>query len=368
MGLKPMQPAFSIYLDLVRFAAACLVYLTHSTISPIVKVPLPLTGYGHSAVIIFFVLSGFVIAHVVETKESDWRRYAAGRFARIYSVVVPALVLTLLLDTAGRMIAPEYYKLPYDQFAVRFFAALGMANEVWFISISPFSNFPYWSIAYEFWYYVIFGLAMLAPGRWRWAAVAVVALLLGPKIVLMMPIWLSGVLLYRWRWWQKLSLPAAVVLVVVSVAAGLWLHAVDSMQAVAAWLRPLIGDWLHHELAYSRHFLADYLLCVCVWLNFAGMRIVAARVAPLFLHIETPVRWAAGLTFTLYAIHNPVLLFWATVVRPDPSGLAGWWTITALTAATVIIVGAFTEKRRHVLRRWLLDRLQRMQAPQTQTA
>ena len=44
MGLNSMQRGFSIYLDLVRFAAACLVYLTHSTVSPIVKVPLPLTG------------------------------------------------------------------------------------------------------------------------------------------------------------------------------------------------------------------------------------------------------------------------------------------------------------------------------------
>jgi peptidoglycan/LPS O-acetylase OafA/YrhL len=365
-----MQPAFSIYLDLVRFAAACLVYLTHSSVSPIVKPPMPMSDYGHSAVIIFFVLSGFVIAHVVETKESDWRRYAAGRFARIYSVVIPALVLTLLLDTAGRLIAPEYYKLPYDHFAVRFFAALGMVNEVWFISISPFSNFPYWSIAYEFWYYVIFGVVMLAPlsARWRWGLAAVVALMLGPKIVLMMPIWLSGVLLYRWRWWQGLSLPSAIVLVVGSAVGAVLLWEDDYMHVVAGWLKPLIGDWLHHELAYSRHFLADYALCACVWFNFAGMRVVAERIAPLLLRIEAPVRWAAGLTFTLYAIHNPVLLFWATVVRPDPSGRAGWWTITALTAATVIVVGYFTEKRRHVLRRWLLDRLQRTRVPQTQTA
>lgn len=363
-----MQPAFSIYLDLVRFTAACLVYLTHSSLPTIITPRLPFTDYGHSAVIVFFVLSGFVIAHVVETKESDWRRYAAGRFARIYSVVVPALVLTLLLDTAGRMIAPEYYKLPYDHFAVRFIAALVMLNEVWFISISPFSNFPYWSIAYEFWYYMIFGVAMFAPGRWRWAALLVIALLLGPKVVLMMPIWLSGVLLYRWRWWQTLRLPWAVGLVVFSLAAALGLHAVDSMQIVATWLRPLIGEWLHHELAYSRHFLADYLLCIAVWLNFAGMRIVAARIAPLFERIEAPVRWAAGLTFTLYAIHHPVLLFWATVVRPDPTGRVGWLAITVLTAASVILVGSYTEKRRHTLRRWLLDRLQRGRTPQAQAA
>ena len=91
-----MNRAFSIYLDLVRFVAAVLVYLWHSNQKAIVDGPVFAGGYGPSAVIVFFVLSGFVIAYVVETKERDWRRYLAGRGARIYSVVVPVVVLTLL--------------------------------------------------------------------------------------------------------------------------------------------------------------------------------------------------------------------------------------------------------------------------------
>ncbi len=40
-----------------------------------------------------------------------------------------------------------------------------MLNEVWFISITSFSNVPYWSICYEMWYYVGFALIVFLPGR-----------------------------------------------------------------------------------------------------------------------------------------------------------------------------------------------------------
>ncbi len=97
-----MSPAFSLYLDLVRFVAACLVYLYHSNQRWLVGDVLPASDYGHSSVVVFFVLSGYVIAYITATKERDWVSYAASRIARIYSVAVPAIVLTLALDAAGR--------------------------------------------------------------------------------------------------------------------------------------------------------------------------------------------------------------------------------------------------------------------------
>ena len=44
-------------------------------------------------------------------------------------------------------------------------ASLLLLNEVWFVSITSFSNVPYWSICYEMWYYVAFGLVMFLPRR-----------------------------------------------------------------------------------------------------------------------------------------------------------------------------------------------------------
>ena len=44
-----MNRAFSIYLDLVRFLAACLVYLYHSNQRLLSTEILPVSNYGHSS-------------------------------------------------------------------------------------------------------------------------------------------------------------------------------------------------------------------------------------------------------------------------------------------------------------------------------
>jgi peptidoglycan/LPS O-acetylase OafA/YrhL len=54
------------------------------------------------AVIVFFVLSGYLVGGVVirDFVNFQWRRYAIARFARIYIVLIPALLLTVLIDGA----------------------------------------------------------------------------------------------------------------------------------------------------------------------------------------------------------------------------------------------------------------------------
>lgn len=352
-----MNRAFSIYLDLVRFVAAVLVYLWHSNQKAIVDGPVFAGGYGPSAVIVFFVLSGFVIAYVVETKERDWRRYLAGRGARIYSVVVPVVVLTLLMDTVGRQLdAAIYASYPFDQFAIRVVASLFMLNEIGPVSITFFSNVPYWSIAYEWWYYVLFGLAMFVPGRWRWPSVIGAALLVGPKIVLLLPIWLSGVVLYRWQYMACRSAGFYAALLVVSTLGIFAFHYASFAWFVDQWLPELVGHRIFRELAFSKHFLSDYVLCVLVWMNFAAMRFLAPYIAPVLYRFEKPIRAAASLTFTLYLLHQPAMLFWAAVLHGHSPGWTKWWLVTALMSLTVVVVGHLTEQRRDQLK-LLLQRI-----------
>ena len=62
-----MRRDFSLYMDVIRFFAAMVVFLSHSSSQS-------LTGglfwqfkdYAQTAVIVFFVLSGYVIAFIVE--------------------------------------------------------------------------------------------------------------------------------------------------------------------------------------------------------------------------------------------------------------------------------------------------------------
>lgn len=348
-----MNRPFSIYLDLVRFIAAFLVYVYHSNQRPIVTDILPASNYGHSSVIVFFVLSGFVIAYITDTKERNWVSYTASRISRVYSVAVPALVLTVLLDSTGRHLYPALYEYPFSQFAIRLGSSLLMLNEVWFVSITTFSNVPYWSICYESWYYIIFGLLMFLPRRAAWWATGTLLLVLGPKLLMLAPIWGAGVLLYRWRALQALPMVWAVVVLVFSVL-GIIVFFVNGVETITTtWFKSLIGTDRHTQFTFSKFFLSDYLLATLVFANFVAMRRVALVISPLLLAIERPVRFLASFTFTLYLLHQPLFLFWAAVIRGNPEGYGYWLSTTAMVLLSVMTIGYFTENKRHQIRKWL---------------
>jgi hypothetical protein len=77
-----MHPGLSFYLDLIRFISALEVFLYH----------IGLARFGHEAVIVFFVLSGYVISYTAKNNDRTIGRYAISRFTRVYSVALPALV------------------------------------------------------------------------------------------------------------------------------------------------------------------------------------------------------------------------------------------------------------------------------------
>src|SRR5690349_12335860 len=88
----------SIYLDLVRALAAFFVVLDHApTLFDLPWIP----RWGHQAVIVFFVLSGYVISNVADTRETDARRFLIARLARLWSVLVPAAILILAVMLSG---------------------------------------------------------------------------------------------------------------------------------------------------------------------------------------------------------------------------------------------------------------------------
>ena len=166
-----MNRGLSLYLDLVRFGAALAVLVTHLAYAE-------LSGgmiqswrlLGNDAVMVFFVLSGFVIAHVTHEKERTAGAYAASRLARLWSVAVPALIITVLLDQWGATLDPAAYAQWWyqgDDPLWRALRALSFTNELWFTSVRPFSNGPWWSLGYEAIYYAIFGALFFLRGRVR---------------------------------------------------------------------------------------------------------------------------------------------------------------------------------------------------------
>lgn len=131
-----MEKSTSLYLDFCRFAAALMVFFHHYFFSPFyfgdIRVSL-----GRKAVVIFFVISGFVIAYVTDRKEATGREYCVNRAARLYSVVLPALALTLLLDYAVLFLAPSMFDATVHSWpGLRLLASLMFINQSWNFTIA----------------------------------------------------------------------------------------------------------------------------------------------------------------------------------------------------------------------------------------
>jgi peptidoglycan/LPS O-acetylase OafA/YrhL len=228
-----MTPTLSIYLDLVRIGAALVVLLFHASFARFGGDWLkPVFGkLGTDGVVVFFVLSGLVIAYTVDVKERTFQAYTLNRLARLWSVAIPALILTVILDSIGRLINdsfyPSQYPSPTDHPVEHFVAAALFINQLWFLNVQPFSDAPFWSLCYEFWYYAFYGAFIFASARISFICCFVVVLIMGPKLWLLFPIWLAGVWVFRSGQSVKLSPILAILLFVSAPIANVVMHASD---------------------------------------------------------------------------------------------------------------------------------------------
>ena len=73
-----------------------------------------------------------------------------------------------------------------------------------------------------------------------------------------------------------------------------------------------------------------------------------------------PVAAVAGVSFTLYLTHQPLLLMWATLLDIDRGAWSGWWAVAALVGLSVWLTAQITEKRRGALRKAIARVLRRI--------
>ena len=212
-----MTGALSLYLDALRFGAALTVFVSHFSTARISGGLFWQFDYGRTAVLVFFVLSGFVIAWVTEARESTLEEYGLSRAARLYSVVIPAFVLTVALDYIGKEIDPGLYGPEWGHDTahpvVDYALSAVFLGESWTLRSLPGLNVPYWSLNYEAWYYILFAAATFLRGRRRVGAIIGAALLTGPKILLLLPVWLMGVAAWQWRTALPRTLGGPVVII-----------------------------------------------------------------------------------------------------------------------------------------------------------
>lgn len=125
------------------------------------------------AVLVFFLLSGFLISYSTIRKLNQpagysFTQYFIERFSRIYSAFIPALLFILLLDFISIKMMPGGYQY-HDAFnAKTFFGNVLMLQDFPFIKHTPVHSLtsfgsarPLWTLAIEWWIYLFFGYFVL---------------------------------------------------------------------------------------------------------------------------------------------------------------------------------------------------------------
>jgi len=335
--------SFSTYLDLLRFTAALLVVLEHSVLIGILPRTRGLTDLSHEAVVVFFVLSGLVVAASSLRPEASGRGYVVSRMARIYCVALPALAVCygVMAITRGATV-------------VQVTSSMLFLDGVWFNFREVPFNGPYWSLCYEVWYYVFWGLLLFVPRpRLRFMLAAAALVVMGPALAALAGIWLIGAglaikgdriagLLRRCPRWTVM---AAFVL---SIAAVVLLATSTLEETTRELLRRSVYGWW--RMRASEYAVTDYLI---------GVLVAAHLVAALALFGDgrrfhdsragRAARYCAGFTFTLYLFHYPLLIAIARAVSLSAPSTVRGLALVAVTLAAVWLISFATERQ---LPRW----------------
>lgn len=344
-----------------------------------------LSAFSHQAVLVFFVISGFLVGGPLlrdrARAEPYLGSYFADRFSRIYVVMIPALLWTFAIDTVGRAAFPAtgVYDAPFFASVfepIQYVWTLLQQQHLW--AAQAGTNGPLWSLACEMWYYITFPLLLAPfcsayPRSWRLAGlglgVVLLAFLATPELMAasgvdvgargLMPMLNNGVGMFLFGY-------------------GVW--ALGALVRVAP--RPAVGSvWIAlvfflAALAVTRLAVRGPILAAHPWLSAVGDFSVVASFAMLLLALRHappggffsrlgPMHWRlSDFSYSLYATHAPLVFFvWAAVgglfgrewfkQLPTPTH---WIAVAGLILVALVFAYAFsrlTESRTKELRDFL---------------
>ncbi|WP_426101983.1 acyltransferase family protein [Massilia sp. TSP1-1-2] len=256
------------------------------------------TGFAHHAVLVFFVISGWLVGGSLLDKfgqRDAIASYAIDRITRLWTVLLPTFALTLLFGLATGAVSTQGIVFssanPYS--ALTLCAnLLGLQH----IALPEYGgNFPLWSLANETWYYLMFPLlAMLFGARRRTARLACGAalLLLAAALPLALmsyfAIWLLGVAFSR-----------------ITISCGAALRWCWSALLLAMWAYyRLTGDMDTFGLAT---LLPDMLCSLAFLLLLSSLRFKAAATSTLLRPLTRAGNFLAAFSFSLYVLHVPLI-------------------------------------------------------------
>jgi peptidoglycan/LPS O-acetylase OafA/YrhL len=334
---QPAPRTYFPHVEGLRGFAALYVFLYHvwqagiahagATLGVLLPFTLPWLQFGHFAVSIFIVISGYCLGLPVAMRSDrslNTARFARRRARRLGPAYVLALSLSLIPFTIALALRGQH--VPAWHVAVALLSHLALLHNL-VPALAEYLNGPMWSIALECQIYVVFAL-LLVP-VWRrfgpWAQLGV-ALVIGlvPQLVF------HGALAYTEPW--LLGLFGMGVLAAHLTARGA--HAVQGLRwaALAAGVAAVAAILPAGDAAADGSLWpSDLVVGAAVALLFVTAGGAASPLAARLLSLR-PVVTLGTFSYSLYLIHGPLVMLVAAALERVHAGTA----LSALTYGALI--------------------------------
>ncbi|MFA4950441.1 acyltransferase family protein [Brevundimonas sp.] len=304
----------------------------------------PIIERSRLAVDAFFMLSGFILAHVYgpsfEAGTFRYRRFIVARLARLYPLHVALLASVTIMVVTARALGVQYDPSTYT--TEGFFKTLFLV-QAWFPSERGFNwSGPAWSLSAEWFAYLLFpayaSLAMKLRTRpWLLLALGIVGYVaidatygaifgkVLPRaeddmgILRIAPAFLIGMALYglgRSTVWRPAVAITACLVTTGLLLAGMQLSLDDRF--IVALTAPVVFSWSMLAKTQSEGLLASQ-----------------------------PVVFAGEVSFALYLAHMPILVAYKGITA-EMRGIDSGFIMTPIELAGVFVVTALVSVALHL--------------------
>jgi peptidoglycan/LPS O-acetylase OafA/YrhL len=295
-------------------------------------------------------MSRYVIGFVTSEKEKNLTDYAIARISRLWSIVIPALLLTAICDYIGLQVNPNLYlnsTWPYPEGSqfLHYFLSFFLVQNFWDLDLNPGINGPFWSLTYEWIYYILFGIFYFFKSNVKWIFIVGIALISGPSIILLFPVWLLGYALFKWKAYKSRAFEFSYVKAFLSLFALLMIIFIGPeirlIQLSIIWMSraSLLGDYFDAILFVSHLYFSPHLIHI---------------IKPLLFQYKKIIRWSASLTFALYLFHRPIIQLFSALYEGEQSNLVYRLGMVIVTFLIIATIGRWCELKKIVLKSLLL--------------
>ncbi|PPD49802.1 MAG: acyltransferase [Methylobacter sp.] len=263
--------------------------------------------FGQEAVIIFFLLSGFVIhfstTKKITTSSLGFKKYFLARFLRIYPILFVVFVISYFSVALryGYFLNPDYLALLGNIFMLQDFS-IGKPNVI----VDPYmGNGPLWSLSYEWWFYMMYYPLVSRFSLSKNNIIIGIVSIIGVATYTYIPNQLSRFMMYFSIWWIGVFFADAYMKNIITIKTyaypfallflctfGLILNAIIHKSSITS-----VGIYPILEI---RHFSAAIFTLVISLIWYRLNWVLFDKFFSVFKHISP-------FSYALYIAHVPII-------------------------------------------------------------